>query len=220
MPGTKEWEDFPSKGACLAGYTETALREYVEQLMSYYVPSTWEDQAMVEITQGRAQAARKTNNFFSTCGELCHWVLERIGYRGPVLNRTINEPKCKKKWKDQLNIGRLYFTAMKKGVFVRSKPGITPNMGDLVFIYQALPKGKMKREHVLVFKEQFIKDGQLYWRSWDAGQGGRITQKSRICERKVKTGKYHTTLGGRRVAGWVNIALLDLTARANLHSPE
>lgn len=189
--------------------------------MSYYVPSTWEDKAFEEITQGRAQDAVATKNFFSTCGELCHFVLERIGYRGACLNRDIDEPEANKKWKMGANISKLYFTGMKEGVFVKAKPGITPNMGDLVFIAKVTEGGaKVSGEHVLVFKEQFIKDGQLYWRSWDAGQGGRLTQEAKICERKVNVGKTTTTLGGKQVMGWVNLALLDLTAKATMHSPE
>lgn len=195
-------------GELLSNDTEFLKRAYAMKLMSLYVPSDYRDEKFKEITQDRAMKARKSKAFFSTCGELVMFLLERMGYRGKILNRSLG----KRKYRFGANMSRVFGTSKKEKVWVPFTGGNTPNPGDCCFVAN-FPKSST--EHVFVFKEQFVRDGQLYWRSYDAGQGGRITQAAKVCERKVKGRR----IGGRTCHGWINIDKLDLDATANLSVP-
>jgi hypothetical protein len=199
-------------GTMLSEHSEFVKRNFVHDLMNLYVPSDYRDIKFSEITQGRAQAARKQKKFFSTCGELVMFVLYRMGYRGKILNRKLaagdGVPK-KKSYRFGANMSRVFGTSKKEGVWVPNTKGLTPNMGDCCFVAN-FPNSKT--EHVFVFLEEFQKDGQLYWRTWDAGQGGRITQAAKMRERKVKGKK----LGSKTCHGWINIDKLELTCPATL----
>jgi len=205
-------EDIFIDGELLDNDSEFLKRAYAMKLMSLYVPSDYTDKRFEEITQGRAQAARKTNSFFSTCGELVMFLLYRMGYRGPILNRDLaKEDGGPRKYAYGQNMSRIFNTSKKEGVWVPFKQGMTPNPGDCCFVSNGPPRS----EHVFVFKEHFVRDGSLYWRTYDAGQGGRVTQAAKVCERQVKG----TRAGGKSCYGWINIDRIELTHSANLEVP-
>ena len=218
FPVSSEEEEIFIDGELLGNDSEFLKRAFAMKLMEQFVPCDYRDEKMFEITQGRAQRARKDNAFFSTCGELVMFLLERMGYRGKILNRTLTTEKTPsgpikaRKYRYGANIARIFGTSKKEGVWVPFTKGMTPNLGDCIFISNGPPR----TEHVFVFKESFIKDGQLYWRSWDAGQGGRITQSAKVCERKVRGRK----VGSRTCYGWINIDRLELVAPAILGMSE
>lgn len=194
-------------------YGEEGRRAFCMTLMDIYVPSQVGDAHFKAICQGRAEAVKREKGFFSTCGELAMFELHQLGYRGPVLNRTLSGgPGVKKRsYRWGANMARLYGTALKNGNFLRFRSGNTPNPGDICF----LSNGPPKTEHVLIFKRQFVKEGQLYWESYDAGQtfgGKRWNQCAELKERAVNG----TKVGGRTCHGWVSIASLTLAQPASL----
>lgn len=210
FPVSQNEDEIFIDGELLSDDSEFLKRAFACALMDLYVPSDYRDDKFFEITQGRAQAARKTNNFFSACGELVMFLLYRMGYRGKILNRKLTEgiDGMKRSYRYGANMSRIFSTSKKEGVWVPFIKGNTPNPGDCCFVSNGPPK----TEHVFVFGEQYVKDGHLYWSSWDAGQGGRITQAAKKRERKVVGKK----VGGKTCHGWINIARLPLEAPATL----
>lgn len=212
FPVSAEEEEIFIDGELLGNDSEFLKRAFAMKLMERFVPCDYRDKKMWEITQGRAQAARETNDFFSTCGELVMFLLYRMGYRYKILNRTLTKDDGgPSKYQYGANMNRIFGTSKKECVWVPFKQGMTPNPGDCCFISNGPPS----TEHVFVFKKQFVKDGELYWQTYDAGQGGRITQAAKVCEKKVKG----TRVGGRTCYGWINIDRLVLTRPATLELP-
>lgn len=204
------YEDLSERSIYLSEYTEDSLRTFVGRLLDRYVPSKVGDPTFEEITQGRSLSAKRSKSFFSTCGELAMFTLERIGYRGQILNRTLTEEKhgIRRSYRFGMNMHYLYGRAQSEGCFVRMKEGMVPNLGDICFI----SNGPSTTEHVFVFSHA---ESDNEWESWDAGQGSRMEQEAKVCLRKVIGNR----VGGRVCYGWVNIAGLNLEAPADLHVP-
>lgn len=196
-------------------YTEKSKREFCMTLMDMYVPSKVDEDSFLAISQGRAEAVKKEKGFFSTCGELAMFELHQMGYRGPILNRTLTKDRdgVSRRYKWGANMARLLGTAKKNGNFVQFKNGNTPNPGDICFVSNGPPRS----EHVFIFARQHIKDGALYWESYDAGQtfgGKKWNQCAKIKMRKV----VGTKVGGKTCHGWVDISSLPLVQPATLES--
>lgn len=223
----------------LAEYDEDTQRDYLTSLAHMYKKAKVGDTQFKEICQGRAERARAENALFSTCGEFVMFLLERFGYRGPILNRDLwdREHKTKlKTWHAGKNIEYIFSLGRKEGVFVEyllsKQKNKRPHPGDVVYVAN---QGDAMSEHVFLFDDLDVRADSVYeiWTSIDGGQGGRQTQHIAECTRlfdprngklfgaeKLATGKYMPTGGGRSVIGWLNPALLELTAEANLRLPE
>jgi hypothetical protein len=94
---------------------------------------------------------------YSSCGDLCHWLLFRLGVRLPFINR--NEAGV---WKTGLNISRLVWNAsMARG----TAAGEIYEPGDILAIWNK-PSGT--DAHVLVVRSHT--DGKVH--SSDYGQPG------------------------------------------------
>jgi hypothetical protein len=223
-------------------YDEDTQREYIQTLAHLYKHAKVGDPQFIEICQGRAEGPAKRNELFSTCGEWAHFLLERMGYRGPILNRTLFDPdgdaqhgRIIRKGKQGKNLAYLFNRGRKEGAFVeyllsRNKSK-RPNTGDIVYISNSTVKRPAPNtEHVFYFDG--IDRGPFeeeLWATIDGGQGGRKTQH--IAEGlkyfDQSTGRvykwnqqYERKEGaGRRVIGWLNPVLLDFTESAHLRLP-
>lgn len=238
MTGSKRIDvaELMNSSAILSEYDEDSQREYFLSLAHMYKGALVGSKQFMEICQGRAEAPAKAGKLFSTCGEWCHFLLERAGYRGPILNRDLFDPAGQKirSWKDQKNINYLFSVARKEGVFTEyllSKlKSNRPNVGDICYI---AIQGQPLTEHVFMHAGVDVLDGSNYelWTSIDGGQGGISDQHIAECRRLFRDGKLYGAYKdpmngrwlprseGRPLIGWVNIALLEFTAEANLRMP-
>jgi hypothetical protein len=214
-------------------YDEDTQREYIQTLAHMYKHAKVGDPQFIEICQGRAEPMAKAGQLFSTCGEFAMFLLDRAGYRGPILNRDLDEPDpngtgwLRRKWKRGKNIYMLFTKARKEGVFVeyllsRDK-GKRPNRGDIIYVSNGTPK----TEHVFYFDGINTGPfGEELWVTIDGGRGGIKTQHIGEGEKyfdqdsgKVyawDSGTESRKGSGRRVIGWLNPILLEFTSPANL----
>lgn len=233
LTGSKRLEvtDLMNSSVILAEYDEDSQREYFLSLAHMYKDAKVGDEKFKEICQGRAEAPAAAGHLFSTCGEWAHFLLERAGYRGPVLNRDLWDAGQKiRAWQDGKNIEYLFNRSRKEGAFseylLSKQKSKRPQCGDICYI---AVQGKPSTEHVFMVEGVDVLDGSTYelWSSIDGGQGGITTQHIAECKRMFKNGllygAHQDANGrwlpggeGRPVIGWVNIALLEFTAKANL----
>ncbi len=220
----------------LSDYDEETRREYFDSLAHIYKNAKVGDAQFKEICQGRAEGPAKSGQLFSTCGEWCHFLLERAGYRGPILNRDLFDEAGKKTrdWADRKNISRLFYGGRKEGVFTEyllsAEKGRRPKCGDICYV---AVQGKPLTEHVFMFEglDHVASVAYEIWTSIDGGQGGIPNQHIAECRRVFdprnglvyglahdKNKKPFPVGEGRPLIGWVNIALLPLTEPANLRS--
>lgn len=190
-------------------YEPAARREFAMTLLDIFVPSKVGEDEFMTITQGRAETAKATKGFFSTCGELAMFLLHQMGYRGECLNRGLLAKHGEefRAYRYGQNMAYLFTRAKKGGHFVPFIAGKQPLPGDICYITNADGSG----EHVLVFKE--MQGDTLV--SYDGGQTfstNKWDQCAKIRERKL-VGKQ---LGDRTLHGWLDISTLKLTKPATL----
>ncbi len=215
-----EMTELQTQSVALDEYDEDTQREYLVSLAHMYKKAKVGDALFKEICQGRAEIAAARGDFFSTCGEFAMFLLERMGYRGPVLNRDIYSATGTqtRSWVSGKNIEYLFMRARREGVFseylLSKQKARRPQPGDIVYISDQV---NPRSEHVFMLESIDTADGWELWNSIDGGQGGVKTQHIGEVRRGFdqSTGK----LAGRYVIGWVNIILLDLVERANLKLP-
>ncbi len=176
-------------------------------LLNQYVPCPLESKKFKEITQGRAQVADKQGVYFSTCGFLPNWAMNRIGCRDlRFMNWDIPET-AKDDWIVAQNVSKIYNGGLKAGVFKPFKKGMEPGLGDIVFI----SNGPSLTEHVLVHKAIHVRGDGTYWIGWDAGRvDKRGKQCAEIVERKLSDDG--SVLDGRKIVGFLDIGEIPLTA--------
>lgn len=233
LTGSKRIEvtELENSSVVLSEYDEDSQREYFLSLAHIYKDAKVGDAKFKEICQGRAAAA--AGKLFSTCGEWAQFLLERAGYRGPMLNRDLFYAGQKSlSWRDGKNIEYLFSRARKEGAFseylLSKQKTKRPQPGDICYI---AVQGRPLTEHVFMHEAIDAIPGSVYelWSSIDGGQGGIKTQHIAECRRlfdprngmlygvaEDKNKKKLPTGEGRPLIGWVNIALLEFTAPANL----
>lgn len=234
LTGSKRLEvtDLMNSSVILSEYDEDSQREYFDSLAHMYVGAKVGDGKFKEICQGRAEAPAAAGRLFSTCGEWAQFLLERAGYRGPVLNRDLYYAGQKSQaWQDGKNIEYLFSRARKAGAFseylLSKQKGKRPQCGDICYI---AVQGKPSTEHVFMFEGADSATGVYErWTSFDGGQGGVRDQHIAECHRvfDVRTGMLYGMQNdvllphgeGRPLIGWLNIALLEFTVGANLAVP-
>lgn len=239
LTGSKKIEvaQLMNSSIILSEYDEDSQREYFQSLAHMYKAAKVGDAQFQEICQGRAERSAKVGHFFSTCGEWAMFLLERAGYRGPVLNRDLFDEAGKKvrAFADGKNIEYIFSRGKKEGAFtaymLSNRKSSRPQLGDICYI---AIQGRPRTEHVFMFEglDQIPNSSYELWTSFDGGQGGVTDQHIAECKRifNQKTGMVYdvnedatgrrTPKGeGRPLIGWLNIALLGFTEPANLHSP-
>lgn len=138
----------------------------------------------------------------TTCGYLAAFVLYALGYRGPLMNRNVPEDGIK--YRPGSNVSAIWNAG--RPPFRRMSSGDVPELGDIVFISNGPPI----TEHILIFMQQVVRDGKVYWRSGDGGQLGNALE---LCERELREGKILGPPGkGRTVMGWIPLKSLTYTA--------
>lgn len=213
----KTFSDFvPEYGDYLRDYEVEARREFAVRLLDMFIPSKVGDEKFKEICQGRAEDNRDAGKFFSTCGEIAMFLLERLGYRGKCLNRMLKDENGKivRSYVYGMNMNRLLFAPKKEGVFVKHLAGgPPPKRGDIFFISNGPPK----TEHVGVVRSVTeLENGSYEIESYNGGQGGTLDQHA-IISTPILSG---TKLGSRTLYGWTDIGLLELTEPADLSPPK
>ena len=205
-------DHLPPEGIFLRNYTERARRAFAIELLQRYVPSKVGSARFNEICQGRAEAAKSSESFFSTCGELAMFMWDRLGYRGLILNRAVTLPTgVIRKYAYGKNMTYIRYDSGKERCWVTYHQGKLPHPGDVLFVSNGPPK----TEHVCIF-HRVKEDGE--WETFDAGQydSNHLDQE---CE--IKSRRFHSPLlGDRKLHGWVDLSKLELPASANLWVPE
>jgi len=226
-----------SRSIKLWEYDEDTQREYIQTVAHMYKHAKVGDPQFIEICQGRAEPMRDSGTLFSTCGEFAQFLLERAGYRGPILNRDLDEPDpngtgwLKRKWKRGKNLSYLFFRGRKEGAFVEyllsKNKSKRPSTGDIVYVSNNTPRS----EHVFYFDgvDCSIDGGEL-WSTIDGGRGGIKSQHigegvKFFDQRSGKVWAWDESLrakkgGGRKVVGWLNPILLEFTVPAHIRAPE
>ena len=220
----------------LCNYDEDTQREYIQTLAHMYKHAKVGDPQFIEICQGRAEPCAKRNELFSTCGEFAHFLLERMGYRGRILNRDLfNEDGNKKiqKWKQRKNLAYLFYRGRKEGAFVEyllsKNKSKRPQTGDVVYVSNSTAKKPAPNtEHVFYFDGAYWDGEEELWVTIDGGQGGRknqhIGEGTKVFDQntgRVYKWRDERRVGkGRKVIGWLNPILLEFTAPAHLRSPK
>jgi len=227
----------------LCDYDEDTQREYIQTLAHMYKHAKVGDPQFIEICQGRAEPCAKRNELFSTCGEFAHFLLERMGYRGRILNRDLFDLVSGvkiQKWKQRKNLAYLFYRGRKEGAFVEyllsKNKSKRPNTGDVVYVSNSTAKKPAPNtEHVFYFDGHYMSaESELYgetqelWVTIDGGQGGRKSQHigegtkafDQNTGRVYKWRNNRKVGKGRKVIGWLNPILLEFTAPAHLRSPK
>lgn len=202
----------PPEGVLLDDYDDESRRRYAIALLRQYLPAKVGDEKFHEITQGRAEAAKKSKSFFSTCGELAMFLLERLGYAGKALNRDLigdGPDRPSFQYRYGMNMSYLRYRSEREGAWVQFDGDNAPRSGDILFVSNGPPN----TEHVCILKN-IVGD---VWNTFDAGQykTDRLEQEAHECARKLAHGK----LGTRQLHGWVDINKLKLTRTAYLILP-
>jgi hypothetical protein len=216
------YREWPEVGLNLNDEPVKVRRAVVKAWMDYLVPSSVGSKKFEFITQGRSLVEKKGGRYFSTCGELAMCALEVIGYRGSILNRTVDDkryiPGQNMAWlMGHLGPGR---RSRKEGAW-NDWPGYgasideLPGCGDIICVTEGPPR----TEHVMVMLEHMNIDEDeeidaLYVA--EAGRGGTYDQHCGFDKKDLIGMK----VGGRTCVGSVDIGSLELTANAILPPEE
>jgi hypothetical protein len=136
------------------------------------VPET--DQRYQIVTEGRD----KPTKGYSSCADLAHWMLYRVGVRLPWINRAEHQG-----WRDQVNVSRLCAHS------VPWTPLADVQGGDIVVIANRWPSGY--DAHVVCVIDD---NGDGTWATAEYGQPG-----GALCQRRVQSG----VMGYRRIRVWL-----------------
>lgn len=97
-----------------------------EHACGYQAGRTKLDPVYVEVTEGRDGPTPAARAHYSSCGDLAHWLLERLGVRASWVNR-----KSLGHYTIGMNIGSLY------GCPIAHVPNAPPAPGDICEIWNA-----------------------------------------------------------------------------------
>ena len=160
------------------------------------------DSVFEEVTEGRAHAKG-----YSSCGDLAHWMLARLGVRDPnLVNR--NDLGGVFSWHVGENVSRLVYHS--GAAWTKSNPEVMPQPGDIVVVYDPSKTGM---EHVLVV-ESFEGDG----RDCVSHDYGQVDPKNGYSAAGMKKQRVIVEqpngwrLGDRTMLGFIDISKLQLDA--------
>lgn len=162
-----------------------------------------------EVTEGRRAAyerayaagaawARNMPAGYSSCGDLAHWLLDRLGCRDErVINRTDDAGQIP--WRAGVNVSRLRWAPW----YVSASEHGLPEIGDVIHV---MTPGVIGSDHVAVLVEQTSRD------QWVTADYGQPHGQLRVCQlRDVSRG---LQVRGRLLMGWISLALVPLTDSA------
>jgi hypothetical protein len=153
-----------------------------------------------EVTQNRTknnEARRRAGSKevpYSSCGDLVHWVLWKLGCRDPKLvNR--NEPEDGLTWTIGSNLSRIRYSPHFR---VWSPGGAMPEPGDAIYVANT--------DHVSIIVME-ITGG---WMTADYGQPYGRMRRCMVEERQgaLWVAPTDRAKGGRRLVGWLDLDLV------------
>lgn len=119
------------------------------------------DPVYVEVTEGRDGPGPAQRKRYSSCGDLAHWMFERLGLREKFLNRASLGPNGANGWVPGVNVSRLAYC----GIAKIPKPGWCPQLGDVLLVWNT-PQGT--DAHVTIALGPPV-DGKLRTANYGAG---------------------------------------------------
>lgn len=185
-------------GALLPGSTGGVDRAGIAALVQSYVGHSKGSPQFEEVTQGRNSWAG-----YSACGDLWNFVLYRMGCRDPAIVNRNAPPELK--WRVTENLSRPIAGAQAAGAWVPFKPGLVPQVGDLVLI----GKYPNELEHALV---HLGAQGS----KWLSGDYGQVDASGQPSSKTVLRDQVGDKLGSRALIGWINIDKIPRQAGASL----
>lgn len=164
-----------------SGNTPTDRAAYVKSLLEYACNPPRgrgeNDPTYQQIVEGRDVG--KYQKSYSSCGDLAHWMLYRLGVRSDFVNRNEN-----KGWKDQANISKLAFCPAAEVATASTQ--YSP--GDIIIIWS---EANGSDAHAIVVSEQ---TGPTKLQTGEYGQPG-----GAIKNRNIKTKDGLAYMGDRRI---------------------
>lgn len=180
--------------------TITEYRDLARRLVEYACGGaagrSESDPVYQQVTEGRDRGTAQRS--YSSCGDLAHWLLYRLGVRSPWINRAEHQG-----WRSGRNVSTLAWDAPNA---VRRTP--TPSgryePGDVLIVWN---REDGTDAHVLVAVEH---DGNVLL-SGDYGQPG-----GKLCTRVILTRAVHSdgrvydapVLGTRQIQRWLPLGIL------------
>jgi hypothetical protein len=181
-------------------------RAYVRQLLEWACVGGRNDEDhpnYTAVTEGRDTGAMQKK--FSSCGDLAHWLLYRLGCRQPWINR-----KEHLGWKVGTNVSTLAFTAP-ASVRQPPVPGAPFDTGDILIVWN---NDDGTDAHVMVVHSFSASPFRLIVGEY--GQPG-----GHVAERSLDRRQGAFYIGRRRVQRWLPLALVltDAAERGMLDAP-
>lgn len=191
----------------ISGEEIDALRLHVKPLLAWACEGgahNEEHSHYISVTEGRD--AGKFQQAYSSCGDLAHWLLFRLGCRQPWINR-----KEHLGWKEGKNVSALAFTAPSSVRRTEPRPGSPLDTGDVVIIWN---KADGTDAHVAVVYEFTTSPFRLIVAEF--GQPG-----GHIAERKLTPRNGELFIGSRQLQRWLplHLVLTDAAERGQLEPP-
>jgi hypothetical protein len=150
-----------------------------------------QDPRYVEVTEGRDFGAG-----YSSCADLAHWLLYRVGVRSPWINRAEHTG-----WKTGVNVSRLAYSVPR--LMCRTEtPGSVFDCGDVLIVWNK-PDGT--DAHVMVVYEYDHRTVTLTVAEY--GQPG-----GHIKERPLVARNGHLYIGQRQIQRWLPFACVTNVA--------
>jgi hypothetical protein len=168
----------------------SGIRNKIASIAGAVVPYQREHAINKIVTQGRAFYPK-----YSGCGDLWNYVLDKVGAPDSWVNR--DSVTRNMKWKPAINISKPIGAAQKAGAWVKYKPGLYPQKGDLVLIGQE--PGEMAHVFVVL---SVANDGMM-----KTAEYGQSNNAGGITYRRInKNGRVESRDGslGRHIVGWID----------------
>ncbi len=166
------------------------------------------DPVFEEVTEGRCSYSK-----YSSCGDLCHWLLFRLGVRDErIVNRSTDGGVIP--WASGKNLSRLVYCVGKAFVYAKSQ-AFSAKPGDILYVRYP--------EHVCVLEsapagahlnQPFNVTTCDYGQVIEHAQAGVI--RTVPLTQKFVNGRFEQKLGSRELVGWVDISKLRLDTWALL----
>lgn len=143
------------------------LRQHAADLCEYAVNGAigrvYDDPVYVSITGGRDPGPK-----YSSCGDLAHWMLYRLGCRESWVNVTDKTGDAPRAFRYGKNVSLLTYTA--KGILAKPVPAHAKadlRRGDVCVTW---PPGQSHKAHVFVFDRLEGTGAKALLHTWDLGQ--------------------------------------------------